>query len=360
MPQFVTDLADSTKTLEIFHISWGVLVKSYAEFIPADYKTDATSAISRPNADRINDDVFALDVSGNELEKYGCLYILYREADSSEYKIALYAHTEEMNLLDTARNVLYLDLSSQIINCTLNWEYVQPIARHYHTSFLDADAESEDKLENTYKSQVALDLIKATLLTSSPNLRVGATYDVGDFLIHDSNLRKVTTEYTTDGTNDSVNSSKAFDRKTLSDLGGAPNSSSSVKVEYRSLGSILEIKPNIALLETDEAMSQQLTIDNGVASGNWTVSSGSLPDGISLSTAGVLSGTPTVEDTFTFTIQVVGVSNLGNEDEPYSFTLTKDYSLEVSDEVTNLLLDDGSDGGILLLSGSDRLQLNNV
>ncbi|MCL2488839.1 MAG: carbohydrate-binding protein, partial [Oscillospiraceae bacterium] len=49
----------------------------------------------------------------------------------------------------------------------------------------------------------------------------------------------------------------------------------------------------------------------------WSIDSGSLPDGITLSTAGVLSGTPTAAGTFTFTVKAV---NAGGSDEK-QFTL---------------------------------------
>ena len=43
---------------------------------------------------------------------------------------------------------------------------------------------------------------------------------------------------------------------------------------------------------------------------NWTVSSGALPSGISLTTSGDLEGTPTATGTFTFSVQVTDVNNL--------------------------------------------------
>ncbi len=47
-----------------------------------------------------------------------------------------------------------------------------------------------------------------------------------------------------------------------------------------------------------------LTVSGGVAPYAWTVSTGSLPPGISLSSDGVLSGTPTTAGTYPFTIKV--------------------------------------------------------
>ena len=47
--------------------------------------------------------------------------------------------------------------------------------------------------------------------------------------------------------------------------------------------------------------SQTLTASGGTAPYNWTVTTGALPAGLTLSSAGVLSGTPTVNGSFTFT-----------------------------------------------------------
>ncbi|MBI5375772.1 MAG: putative Ig domain-containing protein [Candidatus Schekmanbacteria bacterium] len=46
-----------------------------------------------------------------------------------------------------------------------------------------------------------------------------------------------------------------------------------------------------------------LKATGGVASYTWALTSGSLPSGLTLSTTGVISGTPTVKGTFTFTVQ---------------------------------------------------------
>jgi streptogramin lyase len=51
--------------------------------------------------------------------------------------------------------------------------------------------------------------------------------------------------------------------------------------------------------------AQQLTASGGTLPLTWSVSAGSLPNGMNLSSAGVLSGTPTASGTFNFTVQVV-------------------------------------------------------
>jgi hypothetical protein len=55
---------------------------------------------------------------------------------------------------------------------------------------------------------------------------------------------------------------------------------------------------------TNTVYSDTLTVSGGQAPYAWTVSSGSLPAGISLSADGVLTGTPTATGTFAFTVQV--------------------------------------------------------
>lgn len=52
------------------------------------------------------------------------------------------------------------------------------------------------------------------------------------------------------------------------------------------------------------AYSQTLAATGGTTPYTWTTTSGSLPAGLTLSTAGVISGTPTTAVTATFTVQV--------------------------------------------------------
>ncbi len=54
----------------------------------------------------------------------------------------------------------------------------------------------------------------------------------------------------------------------------------------------------------NEAYSAQLEASGGVSPYNWTVTAGSLPPGLSLSTGGTISGTPTAEGSYPFTVQV--------------------------------------------------------
>ena len=64
--------------------------------------------------------------------------------------------------------------------------------------------------------------------------------------------------------------------------------------------------------------SQTLTAAGGSGALTWSISTGALPGGITLSSAGSLSGTPTAPGTFTFTVGVTG----GGQSASKSFTIT--------------------------------------
>jgi hypothetical protein len=67
------------------------------------------------------------------------------------------------------------------------------------------------------------------------------------------------------------------------------------------------------------AYSQTFVASDGTPPYSWSVTSGTLPAGLTLSTAGILSGTPTTVDNSSFTVQVTGGDNA-----------TKLFSLEVN------------------------------
>ncbi|MFT3990931.1 MAG: DUF3500 domain-containing protein [Luteolibacter sp.] len=88
--------------------------------------------------------------------------------------------------------------------------------------------------------------------------------------------------------------------------------------------------------------SQTFTATGGTSPYTWALSSGSLPAGLSLSTAGTLSGTPTTEGTSSFSVQVT---------DSASATATKTFSITVTEPLTDFLttygltsLTDDSDG----------------
>ena len=67
------------------------------------------------------------------------------------------------------------------------------------------------------------------------------------------------------------------------------------------------------------AYSQTLAASGGVTPYTWSITSGSLPSGLSLTTAGIISGTPTSVGTSNFTVQVAG-SNGGAASAQFSLT----------------------------------------
>lgn len=88
-------------------------------------------------------------------------------------------------------------------------------------------------------------------------------------------------------------------------------------------------------IEVGTAYSATLEVKGGNGSYSWSISSGSLPDGISLSDSGEISGTPTTAGTFSFTAKVTDGT----------LTDLKSYELDVYDndslEITTDLVPDG-------------------
>lgn len=72
--------------------------------------------------------------------------------------------------------------------------------------------------------------------------------------------------------------------------------------------------------------NQTIATSGGTGTLNFSVTAGTLPAGLALSTAGVLSGTPTVAATSTFTITVTDSATPAN-------TVSKPFSLTVSTTV---------------------------
>ena len=72
--------------------------------------------------------------------------------------------------------------------------------------------------------------------------------------------------------------------------------------------------------------SQSFTTTGGTPPVTWSVASGALPGGLMLSTAGVLSGTPTTAGDFTFTVQAKDSGTKKNAQ-----TATRMYTLSIAD-----------------------------
>ena len=90
-----------------------------------------------------------------------------------------------------------------------------------------------------------------------------------------------------------------------------------------SLGDRVKYAPTITTTDlpngtVDTAYSQTLIAD-GTAPITWRITDGSLPDGLSLSEDGVLSGTPTTADTYNFT--VTATNNAGSDNQKFTLTI---------------------------------------
>ncbi len=100
---------------------------------------------------------------------------------------------------------------------------------------------------------------------------------------------------------------------------------------------------------TGQAYQQALTASGGNGIVAWSVSGGSLPNGLTLSGAGVLGGTPATAGVFQFSIQVVGAGQ----------TVSREFSLTIQGvlTVTTTSLPDGVAGtaynSLLQASGGD-------
>ena len=87
------------------------------------------------------------------------------------------------------------------------------------------------------------------------------------------------------------------------------------------------VTSSLASLQTGVATTQQLTASGGVPPYSWAVVSGSLPPGLTLSSSGSLSGTPTVPGSFSFTIRV---SDSSAASATRAFTLAVSASLSIN------------------------------
>ncbi|MDQ4628895.1 beta strand repeat-containing protein, partial [Janthinobacterium lividum] len=91
---------------------------------------------------------------------------------------------------------------------------------------------------------------------------------------------------------------------------------------------VISVTPgSLAAPKVATAYSQQLSASGGVAPYAYTVSAGSLPAGLTLSSSGLLSGTPTAGGNFTVTVQAA---------DAHQFTGTQSYTLVVSSATVSL------------------------
>lgn len=107
----------------------------------------------------------------------------------------------------------------------------------------------------------------------------------------------------------------------IANTSGALSNTATVTVQAPVAPTIFTTSP-LTTIRTGFIYNTTLVAIGGTTPYTWTVFDGALPDGLSLSTDGVISGTPTVAGTSTFTVQVAD-----NEND----TSTKAFSLTVND-----------------------------
>lgn len=90
----------------------------------------------------------------------------------------------------------------------------------------------------------------------------------------------------------------------------------------------------------NKAYSASFTASGGLPPFTWSVSSGSLPDGVNLNSDGTLTGTPTKLGTYNFTVQVK------DSQTPTAAMNTASYGVTINDvlAISTTSLDDGSKG----------------
>ena len=117
-----------------------------------------------------------------------------------------------------------------------------------------------------------------------------------------------------------------------------------------SFGGTINIPPHIAIVAphitttslpngvVGTAYSQTLTA-TGDTPITWTIASGNLPNGLTLSSAGVISGTPTTAGTFNFTVKAI--NSAGNDTKALSITISTNA---VAPVITTTSLPNGTVG----------------
>ena len=106
---------------------------------------------------------------------------------------------------------------------------------------------------------------------------------------------------------------------------------------------VIEVAPTITTTTlpggvTGTAYSQQLAA-TGTTPITWSLASGNLPTGLTLSSAGVISGTPTAANTFNFTVKAT--NSAGNNTKALSIVIT---AATVAPTITTTTLPDGVTG----------------
>lgn len=100
--------------------------------------------------------------------------------------------------------------------------------------------------------------------------------------------------------------------------------------------------------EADIAYAEFLEATGGTLPYTFTVTAGALPDGLSLSSDGAITGTPTEPGTYSFT--VTATDSAGSP-----LTDTQDLSIEITGDTAPVRLSPGAQGSPLASSAADRI-----
>src|SRR5258708_1454116 len=91
----------------------------------------------------------------------------------------------------------------------------------------------------------------------------------------------------------------------------------------------------------DSGFSQTFTQTGAVGFASFTIASGTLPAGLSLSPSGLLSGTPQVPGTFVITVKATDANGCSGTGPPYTLTIAPKLLAKAYPDVGNTQLDGG-------------------
>jgi uncharacterized protein YhjY with autotransporter beta-barrel domain len=117
---------------------------------------------------------------------------------------------------------------------------------------------------------------------------------------------------------------KDQDSTTIS-TGGSPTILPSVTVVITTAPTIVVVPTTVPSATVGSAYSTNITASGGTSPYTFAISAGALPAGVTLSSGGVLSGTPTAGGTFNFTVRATDASGT-----PGPFNGTRAYALTVA------------------------------
>ena len=149
----------------------------------------------------------------------------------------------------------------------------------------------------------AFSVLNAFTLQSGNDIYSNTTYEIANNI---SNAVTATGNYFGDPTlselnNAQLNLSKIYDSHDNATIGQVIISS-----PYVATNQVVMVSTNtpLATVGINSTYSVTLAAVNGTAPYTWSLDSGALPSGIALSSGGVVSGTPTIADTYSFTVKV--------------------------------------------------------